>query len=116
MKNPKQVIDDNTKLCEELLETLFKEMSNQAVETFKRNLDKLKVGEITGTLRNSIKASNININGNKSESTIIADCDYAEYINNGTDKMAPKPFMEPTYYFEKKWKDEINNVVIKSNK
>lgn len=44
----------------------------------------------TGTLRNSISVS---VNGSNAE--ISANTDYAAYVEFGTSKMAPKPYLVP---------------------
>lgn len=44
----------------------------------------------TGALRSSI---NVSVNGNRAE--ISADTDYASYVEFGTSKMAPRPYLVP---------------------
>jgi len=61
----------------------------------------------TGLLANSIKAE---IDGKKAE--IVADTEYAAWLEFGTQKMQPRPFMFPAMEKERpKWKARLNRIV-----
>jgi HK97 gp10 family phage protein len=66
----------------------------------------------TGRLANSIKA---NIDGKKAE--IVADTEYAPWLEFGTQKIKPRPFMFPAMELERpKWKKRLEGVVDRAAK
>ena len=61
----------------------------------------------TGLLANSIKAE---IDGKKAE--IVADTEYAAWLEFGTQKMQPRPFMFPAMEKERpKWEARLSRIV-----
>ena len=85
---PEQVISKCAKQFEMDMSKAMKIAAKATVSIFKKNYKAAGIAVVTGELRDNIKVQK----AEKDEIIIIDDAPYAVYVNDGTDKMAARPY------------------------
>lgn len=94
--NANEIAQTHLRLIKKISEQLH--VANTAVAKDTAAVAKEKAPVDTGELRDSIYAKDITSDPMQPAAEIHADADHASFVNWGTSKMAPQPFMTEAIY------------------
>ena len=120
-----KLLDDANKITEEAADKMAKEMKNSILSGAKSGSQYYINGarhtssapgqapaNITGALVRSIK-----VNKEKNKSTIKIEKNYAIFLEFGTSKMRPRPFIIPAFMRTKKWfSDKLQSLSLRGTR
>jgi phage gpG-like protein len=103
MKDPANVIKDDMNSINKGLDNSLAKVGEEMVNSFKQNMSKQGIRIRTGRLQNSIRVDSIDNKG----VSVVSDVDYADYVDEGTEKMIARPFFIET----KELTDKIDKII-----
>ena len=120
-----KLLDDANKITEEAADKMAKEMKNSILSGAKSGSQYYINGarhtssapgqapaNVTGALVRSIK-----VNKEKNKSTIKIEKNYAIFLEFGTSKMRPRPFIIPAFMRTKKWfSDKLQSLSLRGTR
>lgn len=120
-----KLLDDANKITEEAADKMAKEMKNSILSGAKSGSQYYINGarhtssapgqapaNVTGALVRSIK-----VNKEKNKSTIKIEKNYAIFLEFGTSKMRPRPFIIPAFMSTKKWfSDKLQSLSLRGTR
>ena len=115
IRNTKQLItllEYDKKLCEQVTADIVKYHAGQLV-----NLAKKYCPVDTGQLRSSIRDTTVEDGGNNFNRYVSANTNYARYVEYGTTRTRPQPYMIPaSYEIENQLHKAIKKAIVKQFK